>query len=333
MKVTSEHVFYSFDPSVPPAARAAPGDLVEFECLDALGGQVVDERQALESIDWSRVNPATGPLYVEGAEPGDALAVKILSIELAERGVVVTIPGEGALPHAAREARTRVCRIAGDYVEFLRFRLKARKMVGVIGVASSEKPPTGTPGRHGGNLDTRLVTEGATVYLPVEYEGALLGVGDPHAVMGDGEVCVAACEAPGRVLASVSVVKGLAPKWPVVELGDSCYVLVSEEGLERAVRTAVEVAVSALAKALGLDWHDAYMLASLAADVEISQLVDPRKTVRVRLPKDLIPAAELLKALAIGQFCLSASTTLRGAKNNSWVGMGCGHGHTRYRDG
>jgi amidase len=147
VRIGREHVLYSFDPGVPPAAKAAPGDLVEFECPDALGGQVVDERQALESIDWSRENPATGPLYVEGAEPGDALAVRVLSIELAERGVVVTIPGKGALPHRAREARTRVCRIVGDGVEFLGFRLKARKMIGVIGVASSEKPPTGTPGR------------------------------------------------------------------------------------------------------------------------------------------------------------------------------------------
>jgi amidase len=200
VRVSKEHVFYSFDPGTPPAAKAAPGDLVEFECLDALGGQVTDEHQALESIDWGRVNPATGPVYVDGAEAGDALAVRILSIELANQGVIVTIPGEGALPHRAREARTRICRISGDLVEFLGFKLKARKMIGVIGVASSEKPPTGTPGRHGGNLDTRLITEGATVYLPVEFEGALLGVGDLHAVMGDGEVCVAACEAPGRVL-------------------------------------------------------------------------------------------------------------------------------------
>jgi amidase len=298
VRVSKEHVFYSFDPGTPPAAKAAPGDLVEFECLDALGGQVTDERQALESIDWGRVNPATGPVYVDGAEAGDALAVRILSIELANQGVIVTIPGEGALPHRAREARTRICRIVGDSVEFLGFKLKARKMIGVIGVASSEKPPTGTPGRHGGNLDTRLITEGATVYLPVEFEGALLGVGDLHAVMGDGEVCVAACEAPGRVLARVGVVKGLAPRWPVVELGDSCYVLVSEEGLERAVKTAVEEVVGALSKALGLDWHDAYMLASLATDVEVSQLVDPRKTVRVRVPKDLVPPVELLRALA-----------------------------------
>ena len=83
-----------------------------------------------------------------------------------------------------------------------------------------------------------------------------------------------------------------------VELGDSCYVLVSEEGLERAVKTAVEGVVGALSKALDLDWHDAYMLASLATDVEVSQLVDPCKTVRVRVPKDLVPPVELLRALS-----------------------------------
>lgn len=296
VKIASDKIFYRFDPEIPPAASVKPRSILEVQCLDALGNQITSESQSVEGIDWNRVNPATGPVYVEGAEKGDALVVRILGIETEERGVVVTVPNEGALPHLAKEARTRVCRVLGDFVEFMGFRLKARKMVGVIGVASPERPPTGVPGNHGGNLDTRLITAGATVYLPVMFDGALLGMGDLHAVMGDGEVCVAACEVPGRVIAEVDVVKGLAPNWPIVETDDACYLLVSLEGLEKAVQTAVEEAVKILSKVLNLDWYDAYMLASLSVDLELSQLVDPRKTVRVKIPKTLVPAEKLLRA-------------------------------------
>lgn len=295
--VPEDHVVYSFSPEAKPAARARPGDLVIFYTRDALGGQISSEEQTVASIDFSRVNPATGPLYVEGAEPGDALAIKVLSIDTAERGFVVTAPGAGALPRAVGEARTRACYVRGGFVEFLGLRLPARKMVGVIGVATREGLPTGVPGRHGGNLDTRFVTEGATVVLPVEYPGALLALGDLHATMGDGEVCVAACEVPGKVTVEVRLLRGLAPPWPVVQYGDSLYVLVSHEGLEEAVEEAVRVGVEALSAGLGLQWLDAYLLASLALDVGISQVVDPRKTVWVRIPLSIMSLEALLKSL------------------------------------
>ncbi len=296
--VPESRVFYAFDPSLEPAAFAKPGDLVVFHTLDALGGQVKSEEDLVTAVDFSRVNPATGPLYVEGAEPGDALVVKLLSIETSEQGFVVTAPGAGALPDLVKKARTRRCTVREGFVEFLGYRLPAWKMVGVIGVATSEKAPTGVPGRHGGNLDTKFVTEGATVYLPVEHPGALLGVGDLHALMAHGEVCVAACEVSGRVTALVDVARGLAPAWPLVDYGDSLYVLVSSEDVSGAIRGAVEASVEALSRALGLEWHDAYMLASLAVDIGVSQLVDPRKTAWARIPKQLAPPSRVLRALA-----------------------------------
>ncbi|MEM1509101.1 MAG: acetamidase/formamidase family protein [Thermofilaceae archaeon] len=296
VKITSSKVFYRFDPDIPPIASVKPCSLLEIQCVDALGNQIISESQSVEDIDWNQVNPATGPIYIEGAEKGDTLVVRILGIETGERGVVVTVPNEGVLSHLTKEARTRVCKVLGDFIEFMGLRLKARKMIGVIGVASPERPPTGIPGRHGGNLDTRLIAAGATVYLPVMFDGALLGMGDLHAVMGDGEVCVAACEVPGRVIAEVDVIKGLAPGWPIVETEDACYLLVSLEGLEKAVQAAVEETVKILSRALNLNWYDAYMLASLSVDLELSQLVDPRKTVRVKFPKTLMPAKRLLNA-------------------------------------
>jgi len=293
-----EKVQYAFDPGIEPAEYAKPGDIVEFNTVDALGGQIRSEKDLVTSIDFNRVNPATGPLYVEGAEPGDALLVKILRIETSSKGFVVTAPGAGALPQIIREARTRTCYVKGDYVEFLGFNIPAWRMIGVIGVASSEKPSTGTPGRHGGNLDTKFITEGATVYLPVYYPGGLIGIGDLHAVMAHGEVCVAACEVEGRVLVELSVLKNSAPIWPIVEYGDSSYILVSMDTIEDSFREAADIAVKLLSRALGVDWVDAYMLASLTVDLGVSQLVDPRKTAWVKIPKYLLETRKVLEALA-----------------------------------
>ncbi|MEM1687056.1 MAG: acetamidase/formamidase family protein [Zestosphaera sp.] len=170
-------------------------------------------------------------------------------------------------------------------------------MVGVVGVATREKTPTGVPGRHGGNLDTKYVTEGSTIYLPVEAEGALFGLGDLHAAMGDGEVCVTGCEVSGRVLVVLDVIKKSAPKWPVLEYGEWVFVLVSNENLEKAVREAVQVSVEAISHATGVSWHEAYMLASMATDLEISQVVDPRKTLRVKIPKTIVDVTKLLESL------------------------------------
>ncbi|MEM0045441.1 MAG: acetamidase/formamidase family protein [Desulfurococcaceae archaeon] len=296
--VPDTQVFYVFSPDVKPVVRVKRGDRLIVYTKDALGGQITSEENVVTSMDFSKVNPATGPIYVEDAQPGDALLVRVVSVEVAGRGFVVTAPGAGALPRLVREARTRTCYVYGDSVEFLGFKLPARKMIGVIGVATSEKAPTGVPGRHGGNLDTRFITEGSLVILPVEHPGALLGLGDLHAVMGDGEVCVAACEVPGKVTIELDVAKNLAPAWPVVQHNGSFYILVSHDKIEGAIEEAVNVSVEALSRGLKLNWHDAYMLASLAVDVGISQLVDPRKTAWTRIPTSLISLENLLNALS-----------------------------------
>jgi len=295
--VQSSKIFYVFSPDLEPAAKAKVGDKVIFYTLDALGGQITSEDQVITSIDFSRVNPATGPLYIEGAEPGDALLVKILSINTSERGFVVTAPNAGALPNMVKEAKTRACYVRGDYVEFMGFKLPTRKMVGVIGVASSERTPTGLPGKHGGNLDTRFVTEGSTVILPVEYPGALLGIGDVHATMGDGEVCVSACEVSAEVAVEVNLIKGLAPMWPVVQYGDYIHVLVSNEKMDKALEEGIDLAVKILSLGLNLSWDDSYMMASLAVDIGVSQLVNPKKTIRIQIPSYLLPLENILRTL------------------------------------
>ncbi|MEM0086354.1 MAG: acetamidase/formamidase family protein [Zestosphaera sp.] len=297
VKIDDSRVFYAFSPDLEPVARVKPGTILEIETRDCFSNQLISEEQLVTQIDWSAVNPATGPVYVEGVEPGDALVVKILKIDVSSEGFLVTLPGAGALPDLVKEVKVRKCYVVGDKVVFRGSVINARKMVGVVGVATREKTPTGVPGRHGGNLDTKYVTEGSTIYLPVEAEGALFGLGDLHAAMGDGEVCVTGCEVSGRVLVVLDVIKKSAPKWPVLEYGEWVFVLVSNENLEKAVREAVQVSVEAISHATGVSWHEAYMLASMATDLEISQVVDPRKTLRVKIPKTIVDVTKLLESL------------------------------------
>lgn len=300
IRIDSRHHFFSFGPSLKPAAYVDGKSIVKLETLDALSNQITSETQLVTGIDFSKVNPATGPVYVNGAKRGDALKVKVLDIEVNDRGVIVTVPGEGVLGDMVKEPKTRLCTIRDGYVYFGNTRIKASPMIGVIGVAAEDETPTGTPYRHGGNLDTKLIGKGATVYLPVFREGGLFGLGDLHAVMGDGEVCVAACEVGGEVTVELDVLDGLAPLWPVVETSDNFYILVSSEKLDEALREATSLAVRALEYSNSLSWDDAYMLASMVVDVEISQLVDPKKTVRVKIPKEYISAIKLLESIKWG---------------------------------
>lgn len=280
---------YAFSADMEPAAQAAPGEILRFETRDALGGQVKTADDVLVELDFSRVNPATGPVLVEGAEPGDTLVVRVLSIEPADFGAIVTGPGMGVLGKEIEHHATRILPVEGGAVVFDELRLPARPMIGVLGVAPSQGSyPTGTAHRHGGNMDTKEIIEGCTAYLPVEQPGALLALGDVHAVQADGEVCVSACEVDARVTVEIDVLKGRKAEWPIVEIDDAVYVLISLPTIGEALKEATRQGVKFLRAARGLSHEDAYMLASLAVDIGISQLVDPNKTAKARIPSAVL---------------------------------------------
>jgi len=288
---------YAFSDGMVAAAYAAPGETLVFEAQDALGGQVKTSGDVLAGLDFTRINPATGPVYVEGAEPGDTLVVRVLSIEPADSGAIVTGPGLGVLGDETERHATRILPVEDGAVVFGDLRLPARPMIGVIGVAPSEGSyPTGTAHRHGGNMDTKEIVKGCTVYLTVAQPGALLALGDVHAVMGDGEVCVSACEVDARVTVEIDVIKGRQAEWPIVEIDDAILILVSLPTIQEALEEATRQAVRLLQAARGLSHEDAYMLASLAVDVGVSQLVDPNKTAKARILSAVLgkPVSELL---------------------------------------
>ena len=294
-----DRAIYAFAADMAPVARAAPGETVVFETRDALGGQVKRSEDVLSDLDFDRINPATGPIFVDGAEPGDTLAVRVVSIEPADAGAIVTGPGLGVLGDEIEHPATRILPVEGDAVLFDDLRIPASPMIGVLGVAPREGSfPTGTAHRHGGNMDTKEIAVGCTVYLPVGRAGALLALGDVHAVQGDGEVCVSACEVDARVTVELELIKERCAEWPIVESSEAVYVLVSLPTIEAALEEATRQAVGLLRTARRLSREDAAMLASLAVDVGVSQLVDPNKTAKARIPKAVLgaPLATVLRS-------------------------------------
>lgn len=285
MKVIgSSNRIYAFSPLMQPVEIIEPGEIVIFETIDALGGQIKDEKDTT-SLDFSKVNPATGPVYIKEAHVGETLKVKILDIEIYDKGVIVAEEGFGVLTNVVKGFEAKILRIKNGFIHFDNFRLSTDPMIGVIGVAPQEGEfPTGTAYKHGGNMDTKQIKSGNILYLPIFQDGALFALGDVHALMADGEVCVSACEVDSKVTVKIEVVN-MKIDWPIVETKEGYFILVSLPDTDEAFREATRQAVKFLSDRLGISFDKAYMLASLVVDIQVSQLVDPNKTVKAFIPK------------------------------------------------
>ena len=274
----------------PPVATAKSGDTVCFETLDCFGCQLKSENQLLGGLDWSNINPATGPLFVEGAEPGDVLKVEILKIQLDDHGVMVDGPGSGVTGVAVTSESTKILPVSDGMVKFNeKLSFPICPMIGVIGTAPAEEGvDTGTPGPHGGNMDCTRIGEGATLYLPVNVEGALLAMGDLHALMGDGEVEVCGVEIAGAVTVRVTVLKNCALPTPFLVNKEVAMAIFSAESLDDAAVGATMSMHSFLMKELHMNEHEAGMLLSVVGNLRICQIVDPEKTCRMELPLSIM---------------------------------------------
>lgn len=294
MKLTGDKVIFSFSKEHEPVLRVPSGTTLEIETQDCFSNQLRSPDDTMDKLDWDRVNPATGPVYIEGAEPGDTLKVTIHSIKLNEKGTICCLENEGTLGHMIEGSHIRVVKVEGDTVKFLdRFDIPTRKMIGVIGVApKAEAINNGTPGHHGGNMDTTLVTEGASLYFPVSHPGALFAMGDVHAAMGDGEIGVSGLEIPAQVTVTLDVIKGKAPQYPVLENEDHFAILVSRPTVDEAIAIATELMCRFLEPRMDITRPEIVMFMSLVGNVEISQIVDPEKTVRFVFPKKYMKKPE-----------------------------------------
>lgn len=285
-RVSKKDLIYAMSPDNQPVLRVEAGSRVVFETCDCFEDQITSADIAFGELDWNRINPATGPVYVEGAEPGDILAVKIERISIGNQGVMVTGPNLGVMGFDFTENVIQMVPVEnGEALLSEQLRIPINPMIGVIGTApATEGISCGTPGDHGGNMDCKQIREGTTLFLPVNVPGALFALGDLHAAMADGEIAVCGVEIAGEVTVSLEVIKG--KNWPLpMAVNDGHLITIaSEKELDAAADRAVVNMVNFLHEELKLAKEQAAFLLSAAADLRVCQVVDPLKTARVELP-------------------------------------------------
>lgn len=283
---------FSFDKDLEPVLKVPSGETVRIRTKDCFGNQLQGPEDQLSEIDWEAINPATGPIYVEGAVAGGTLKVHIDNIELDAQTSSCTGKDEGVCGDRFSDWATHFCKVEdGKVVWDERLSIPVAPMIGVIGVAPEGEPVNcGTPGKHGGNMDNTAIAAGATLYFPVAADGALFGCGDMHAVMGDGEVSVSGAEVAGYATVTLTALPEFSVPNPLIENDTHFGIIVSAESLDKAAELAVQQMVDLLASRTNESEADLVMLLSLVADVRVCQMVDPEKTVRFMVPKYVLDA-------------------------------------------
>lgn len=276
----------------PPAVHCASGDCLTFQTKDCFGENIQTDADLVHTVPNEEHNLATGPVYVDGAEPGDVLKVEIQKITIGDHGCQALIPGDGPLGHHLQEEYTKIFPVRDGYVEFNdRIRIPVSPMIGVIGTAPAEGGVVNvTPGEHGSNMDNRKIQEGTTLYLPVNVPGALLAMGDLHAVMGDGEASTCGLEVSGEITVRVSVIKDAKLPTPFLKTADEYITVAPGKTLDQAVRAACEKMYAFLGEAANLDPCECITLLSLVGSMEICQIVNPLATARMAVPAWVVEA-------------------------------------------
>ncbi len=294
--LSTNNTHCKFSRTIPPVLRVPSGSIIEVHTKEATDGQLTVDSTVddLVQVKLDPIHPLTGPIYVEGAEVGDVLAVKLIDIEVGDWGWSAIFPDFGFLADEFTEPylKTFSLKGGGNAARFTsNISIPLRPFPGVMGVApdTDELLSTIPPRANGGNMDNPYLTEGATVYFPVLVEGALFSIGDTHAVQGMGEVCGTAIEAPMTIILELTVQKGgRSIAEPEYETEDFYAVTAFAETLDEAARKAVRYMVGYLVAERGLDRNEAYVLCSLAGDLIIAEVVDvPHVHVAMHMPKHI----------------------------------------------
>lgn len=284
--------------TIEPVLTVPSGSVVEVFTQEATGGQLTLEStvEDVANLDFDLIHALTGPIRVEGAQPGDVLAVTLHEIEVGDWGWAAIAPGFGFLADIFTEPWLKTFELGPDatHADFGNgIRIPIDPFPGVLGVApdTDELLVTIPPRANGGNMDNRHMKVGTTVYLPVAVEGANFSIGDTHAAQGDGEVSGTAIEAPMRIVLELEVLADFRDiAEPEYETSDFYAVTGFGTDIDQATRKAVLAMIDYLEAEHGMAREDAYVLASLAADLKISETVDmPHYLVSMHMPKAVLP--------------------------------------------
>jgi acetamidase/formamidase len=309
LNLLPENVHWGYyDAAVKPVLRIASGDTVRVEAMLARGlgrlraagvrdDEIPEALKVVERTVTERgpgAHPLAGPIFVEGAEPGDALEVKIGGFEyLHPYGVSGFIPGSGTLPDDFPYAKFQLVRFdarAGTAAFAPGITLKLAPFWGSIGVAPNPlvgRISSGPPGPHAGNLDNKELVTGSTLFIPVQVAGALLSMGDGHAMQGDGEVTLTGLETSLRGTVQVSVRKGMRLRWPRAETPTHYIAMGLHTDLDEAAKLATREMIEFLVAEKKMNRDEAYVLCSIAVDLHVTQLVDGTKGVHAMLAKSI----------------------------------------------
>ena len=297
LRLTRDQTNVVFDRRIPPVARVKPGEVFVVETDDSRAGRTrTPETTTPEFLLGMRKqgyhgNPVTGPIYVEGAEPGDTLAVRIHEQECDTLGHMGYWPFLFHLEDLFDLPSTVLVEIRDGFVHFgEQIRIPVRPMIGTIGTAPEvEAILSGGMGRHGGNLDTPEVCAGSTIYLPVAVEGALLALGDCHAVQSDGEI--GSVEIRSVVTLSCEVIKGRSPvmSWPRIETPELLVTVAVGRPLEEALWAALRDLILWLEERTGMSKHEAYLLIGAAGHARPGQVQVGLYSMRCMVPREYLP--------------------------------------------
>lgn len=301
-KIGLDTFHYKWSRSHKPVLSIRDGDTVTFEINDVASWQLTKDSTSedVNDLDASKLYPLAGPVLVEGAKPGDALVVETVSVKTADFGWSAIIPGLGLLEEFKKPYLYKWSLRNKRFASFEKgIKIPVRPFCGVLGVAPPESGSIDVmpPGKHGGNMDIRHLTAGSTIKIPVWVDGALFSVGDVHAAMGDGEVCVCAIECAGEATMRFSLERRSGLRWPqYLSEGDAK----PKKGYYAATGIAPDLMVAAkesvrnmldhLTRSYGLTREEAYVLCSVAADVRVHEVVDqPNWVVGTMISRDIFP--------------------------------------------
>jgi acetamidase/formamidase len=287
----SDRVHFTWDADNEPVLTVASGDTVVVHTRDVSDNQITPEStvEAIASLDWDRVYPLAGPIAVEGAQPGHTLGVEIVDLHPQGWGWTAILPGFGLLPDDFPDAYLKIFDLTGGDVTYLRddIAIPIAPFLGTMGVcpAGASQQAVMPPGTFGGNMDTRQLVRGTTLFLPVQVDGALFSCGDAHAAQGDGEVCVTGIESPmyaalrltlheDRSIPAPQYSTSPGPLTPHVDSAGFYGTTGVGPDLYIAAQEAVRAMIDHLAESYDLSREDAYVLSSLSVDLKISEIVD-----------------------------------------------------------
>lgn len=288
--IGQDSLIYVYSPKNPVALEVEPGESFLLETHDRFTG-IKDFSNILGS-DATRINAVTGNVFVKGAKPGGVLKVELQKLEITQKeGVIVAFPKRGAFGEKIHETRSKSVPLERGFAIFNeKITLPLSPHIGRIGVApATGEIPTAIPDSHGGNLDNKHFVEGTAIYLPIFHEGGLLGAGDFHALMGDGESVLSGIEVAGRATFRCTVLKDFSLTDPLLVTPEKVMTMASAKTLDAASRKALDNMALLLSKVHNIDYVEAAMLVSIAGDVHVCQLVNPQVTVKVIVQRSLLP--------------------------------------------